>query len=353
MYLVLFVFSILTVLFSLIVQRNYKVSLVVSCGYLFIVSLIFGFRDGVGVDYYNYESYYLNSHDAFNHEYGYSLLNYVFFEFGFPFYSVTLIVSLLTNSLVLIGIWLSGLRGVYLHLGVLLYASNVMLFSLNGMRQALALAFVFAFSTFLVNGKAGRFIAGCFLGSLFHISAIGLIALFFLRNILKRYWLAFFLFLSVLSVFFAVWFFDFNRFLANAALYIPYYSKYFDLINNMSTSSVGAGVALRLIFSCALLLYFLTNRKDYKDNDNMVISIFIISLFFNVLAATNFMWARIGIYFSIFEVVAMPLIIRKVNNDLLRGCFFVVAVFYAVTFLVVSLFIIPESNQLVYKSVFN
>jgi transmembrane protein EpsG len=312
---------------------------------------VFGLRYGVGIDYFAYEDYFINQYDTFRMEYAYSLINYFLHNIGLPFYSVTLFISFFTNYLVLIGSWFFGLRGVYLSLSILIYMSNVMLIGLNGMRQVVAVAIVYLAFVFLVRNKRSKFILGCLSASLFHLSSLGMFFILFLRPYLSSRFSVIFLFLLLNLIFFYVLFFDLSDLLYNITIHIPYYSKYSTLVIDAKASGVGFGVLLRFIFSFVFIFCYIVISKSNSKVDRLFVSLYLLGLILNFISTTNFLWGRVGLYFYIFEIIAIPLMIRSFKSKDMRVILFLFAVGYSFTFIVASLFFNTEITNLSYKSV--
>lgn len=350
MYIFILMLSVISFL-PILSLKNNNLSLFVSFFYLLILTLIFGLRYDVGVDYMSYKRYFDYSYDSFNSEIGFSILNYFVAVIGQPFYIVTLVMALLTNSFVFLGVWLSGLRGLYFHLSILLYVANFMMLSLNGMRQALAASIVFAFIAFMSRLKYLKFLLVCFSASMFHLSAIGFYFVIFFRGLLVRKEFIYVLFLFVLASFFSIFIFDFNRVLLFVVEYIPFYSaSYAEIISDFSSSSVGLGVLLRFCFSLVLFSIVFYYIESFSDIERIFVSFFLIGLIFNFLSVTNFMWGRVGMYFYIFEVLAIPIIISKIKGFNLKGIGVLAVSAYAFIF-IVSLVLNTGENNLIYKSI--
>lgn len=352
MYIAFLLLTIVSVVPYFFIKNTSKVGFYIAFVYLFFLSLVFGLRYDVGIDYNNYEYYFDNFHDSFRSEFGYSLVNYVVYSLGLPFYVVTLFMSFLTNYLVFFGVRSVGLRGIYFHLAIMIYASNFMLLSLNGMRQALAASVIFFFISSFYNNSFYKFIKGCLIASMFHVSAIGFLLLFFVKDFFAKKVVVLTLFLIMLSTFSMVFFLDFSSLFMKIAAYIPYYDNYEEFLVSKLSSGVGFGVLLRFLFSTVLVFIFLIYSDRYNDFQRMIASLFVIGLIFNFLSVSNFMWGRIGLYFYIFEVLFIPYLIMGVKNRKYRAVLFLAAFVYVLIF-VVALNNASEESKLIYKSVFD
>ncbi|MGF2684934.1 EpsG family protein [Marinobacter sp. DUT-3] len=343
--------SLVFILLSVVFQKRNDISVCLAVVYLFILSLIFGLRYGVGIDYYAYENYFYDQHDTFRMEVGYSLVNYYLRELGFHFYSVTLLTCFATNYLALIGGWLYGLRGVYLNLSILLFVSSMMFMSLNGIRQAIAVMLVYAALPLLLKGKSASYLLSACFASLFHVSAVAMTGMVIVRRLLCSYLSVVVLSISFLIVLLFVIFYDLNNALYYLALHAPYYSKYAELIHSAKASGIGLGIILKIVVAFFIVFIFLFHNRKYKV-ECLLVSLFIIGLAFNVAATTNFLWGRPGMYFYIFEILVLPMVVKNIYDRTLRGLVFLLVSAYALSFIVANLFLNVDALQLRYQSVF-
>jgi len=246
---------------------------------------------------------------------------------------------------------LFGLRGVYLHLSVIIYSSGFMLFSLNVMRQSLAVAVIFVFVAFLLRGWVWRFLIGCVLAMQFHVSAIAMSFLVFVRKFLASYLVLFSIIFISLFSFLGSIFYDFSKLFAGLALYVTGYEKYYNYVNNLESGSLGFGAALRAAFYAVLSLYFFFYRRNYNKKTVFIVSIMMLGVSFSSLSAVNFMWNRVGAYFIVFESLGAPFIIKGVKDRDLRAMFFVGAWGMAMIFMLFSLVLAGEESSLHYKNI--
>jgi len=127
------------------------------------------------------------------------------------------------------------------------------------------------------------------------------------------------------------------------------FSKYYNhiYIFNENINILSFGVLLNVIF--IFILYYFTN----EDKNNLDVNYYLIGIIINVLAISSFMFDRIGIYFFIFGISAIPKMIQSIEKKELRFIFFNIALIVALVFFTQSLFLNPQELMLDYKSIFS
>lgn len=127
------------------------------------------------------------------------------------------------------------------------------------------------------------------------------------------------------------------------------FSKYYNhsYIFNENIKILSLGVLLNVIF----IFILLNIAKEAKNN--LDISYYLIGTIINVLAISSFMFDRIGLYFFIFGISAIPKLIQSIERKELRFLFFNLALLIALLFFVQSLFLNPQASMFEYKSIFS
>jgi hypothetical protein len=256
---------------------------------------------------------------------------------------------LITNVFIYLGLKKRNVKGLYLILAIFIYSSNMAIVFMNLMRQGVAVAIFFYASTFIKERNFKKYILFMLIGAGFHSSILFLIPMYFITKI-KFSKASYFIF--ILISYFLVYTRLAQLILNSIVSMIPMYSKYYNhtflLKEDFNLLSIGVLLNVALIY-ILVLFSNKTKEKEYLLEKNY----YMIGVLINILAISTSMFDRIGIYFFIFGIIAIPKIIESIKNKNLRLFFIVLATLISTSFFVQSLFINPESLSLIYKSIFS
>lgn len=322
----------------------------------FFISLLFGFRYGVGIDYFQYEfNFNTQTSSEIRSEFLYSYLNILFKYFFNDFYYLTLFYCFFINFTVYFFIRKIFNNSYFLIISSGLFFTNFMLFSLNGMRQALAISFILI-SFYIVKNFFSKVIF-FFLGVFFHFSLLLFPIFYYLNSYFcksKNIVLIYLLFLNI-SIYITFSsssrFLEYVRYIIN---YIPYYDKYNDSsILDVMDRSGGYGVYLKFLISLfvSIINYFKWYSIPY--NIRVIYCLYMIGVIFNILSISNFMLSRVGVIFYIFEVIAIPYSLLLITNKSFRSLMYVLILIYIFSLLYVQFYQVDLSSPLYYRSIFS
>ncbi len=265
--------------------------------YVVAIVLLFGTRFEVGQDWFSYIRVYErlveNPWSFDDLEIGYKFLNVLSYYAGWGILGVVFMATLLLMSFTMWGAWSAGLNPFYFFAAVAPY--HFVMSGMNLTTQSIALGIsVLAFSRLI----SGRLLSYCFLvvfASLFHSSAILLIALAFYK-IKKRY-----------IVFIA-------SFLASVAYFFSrtVYSQYFD------TTMDNAGIYLRVGFVFVASIFILINIGKVRSMGFgfyrlCMVSVFSVPVILLVAFLSTTMADRFSYYFILLS--AMLVMRLGINSD--------------------------------------
>lgn len=340
MYTYIFILMILTIVFSL--ARRCKKSAKYSAILLLLsISIAAGIRFNVGVDYMSYYEGFYTRFDKFGYELLYSLLQYYIKIWTNNFSFLTLIMSFLTSIFIHLGLKKRDITYKYYAIAILVYTSNIYFVFMNIMRTGLAAAILFYALCFL-NENRRKFLVLCLIASLFHYSALIAIPLMYFARKVKYSLLKFvgLVCISVLLVQSGLIVSAFKQVGALISEYARYTSmdKYFSL--NPNPFSIG--VFLNVIAFMLLLIV----SKDTKDED---VSLYMFGIIMNILSSATFLIDRVGIYFFIFSLAAIPKLISRTKNKELRVLSYMLVISVTLLMFVSNAFINAESLHLEYQ----
>lgn len=289
-----------------------------------LLSLVAGLRNiSVGIDTKTYDMIFKNvSHGKFDLIYGveesfkyicdfllkiWNNSNFLFFIFSF-----------ISNTLILFRIWKE--RSIILYRwSVLAYYIVFFAFSLNGVRQFVAVAIVFYSTLYIKEGYYIKYIVGILFASLFHFSAfIGVIYLLydvlFIKYFNNKRKIRYALFFTLIIV---------GAVIVTLNI-LDRYSRYF----GFSSSLVGVMLIAKIImFIISILFLSYTSKDDNLEiNDEGLMARYysIVSTrwyYFTGLVLTSLDYyfsymGRIGLYFYMFETIFLGNVFKSKNKNI-------------------------------------
>lgn len=349
MYLFLLILLLYMFFLALFLNKKYEILNQVLVIFLMtFLTLMIGFRYGVGIDYFSYEEWFHLWYENITYEWIYSLLVFFFKTTTGEFYYLTLFMALITNFFIYKGLTKRNIKNIYLVFAIMIFMSSSLFVFANIMRQGLVVAIFFYCSIFIKERKKWRYFFWILIGSGFHLSILFLLPFYYLHRInIKFKYYVFLLLMSYLLVYI--------EFTKNIFQYIggfsPYASKYSEAtaLFESEVSLLSIGVLLKVLISIVLLFFY------QKENDKFIIekNYYQLGVIFNILSISTFMYGRIGIYFQVFEILMIPILISKVQNKNLRIIIFGASLFLIILLIINGLILNPEEKNLDYKSIFN
>lgn len=218
--------------------------------------------------------------------------------------------------------------GHYYWLAVFFYLFNPenMLIQSSAMRQAVAISFfILATESVIKKNLIGYFVA-VGLASLFHTSALLLIPVYFIGvaniSIRKRSIPIF------LTAYISLFFFSEEIVSIMLSSLISEGGGQFEryvIYDGKGTVGSGVGLLFHGLYLILLLYFYEKQSNAGKFFFKMSIS----SIYLVPFSVEVLMLARIGYYFSVFSIISIPLIAVQIEKQLLRICFVVLHILYA------------------------
>jgi len=233
------------------------------------------------------------------------------------------VTALLTNALIVIVMYkYSRLFELSLFLYI---TSGCYIVSMNGIRQYLAAAILFAATKFLLDGNWKRYMAIVLFASIFHQSAFILIPLYFIVR--KRAWTGITFTLLGLGVVFV---FGFNQFSAAlfSAIQDTQYGEY------QSFQEGGANV-IRVLFYVAPLIVAYFGRDKLRviyPKIDIFVNLSILGAIFMIISTQNWIFARMAIYFSLYQIVLVSWIVKAFRERDQKLIYLTLLIVYVIFF---------------------
>lgn len=301
---------------------------------VFLLFVVIGLRAKGGVDYDSYvqifETLGTDWYTSEKLERGFYYLNYIVKYFGFDAYLLIALSFLISIFLILDVIRrYSEFPGLSI---LILFGSEVVFMLQNTLRQGLAIAFCFYATRFVFERKAILFFLIIIFGSTFHLSALVFLPVYFILalNLSLLRWL------SLLALWVSMLLYFNDSIVVNLVVKINEtlldgrYSKIIVMATSMDRTQ-GLRPFLNFFIGNLLLLMCFTNRFRLESE----VFIFLTVLGFSLSSLLGGFMAldRIGYYFSIYSVIAIPLLVKfwsRSSNKILTyaACFLVYGVLF-------------------------
>lgn len=268
---------------------------ILSVFFIFII-IVYGFRNEVGVDWFNYIRVYERlNYEPFsidNLELGYKFINVFSNYVGGNIYTVIFIATVLFGGFTLFSIKILNINPLYYFSIVAPF--HLVMSGVNYIRQSLSLSIMILSFSLLLKGKKKSFIFLTLLAGSFHKSA--LVFLFFI-NIDSR-----------------------KRFLITGAIFtipIILYLMLREYNQYVETQMESAGFLLRYLFLVSISMVLILNVKLIKSCDiylRRCCLLIILSLFF--LLAISLVSSTMADRFSYYFIILGVIVAMVINNKL-------------------------------------
>jgi len=283
-----------------------------------ILILFSGLRDSsVGTDTNSYVYSYLLSQQDFsslfvdtlsNIEIGYQFLETIAHQFSHQYFSLLLVIALLTIFFQFKGIYAlskSPVTSIFI-----LITLGFFTFSFNAARQAIALSIFIYSIQFIVNNKFRHFLLFIMFGYLFHKSIIVTLPLYFLFRLKFNVKLIIILLISTMV---SISYFDD---IMNIGLLISDKYSIYTILEASGGQMLTIAYAIFGIFFIFMKSFL--KEKDFKEYDIYLnlYSIGTIIYFIVQLAGAYIEITRLAIYFLSSAIFIWPIIFKRVSNDL-------------------------------------
>ncbi|MBW7456961.1 EpsG family protein [Paenibacillus sepulcri] len=310
----------------------------------FTLILVAGLRINIGDTFFYMHSY---RETDFRWDYvvqqkdiGFNLFQMVLKNFSADPQTLIFATALITNALIVVVLY----RYTRLfELGLYLYiTSGAFLVSMNGIRQYLAAAIVFAASKYLFEGSMYKYMMVVLAASFFHQSALIMVPLYFIVR--RKAWTGttFGMLLVAIAIVFG-----YNEFseLLFSALKDTQYGEY-------STFSEGGANVLRVLINAVPLVIAYLGREKLREtfaHADIVVNLSLLGFILMVISTQNWIFARMAIYFTLYQIILMTLVVKGFREKDQKLIYYAIVVLYLIFFFyesVITLGLDYQSNYL-------
>ncbi|WP_404452328.1 EpsG family protein [Virgibacillus necropolis] len=209
--------------------------------------------------------------------------------------------ALITNVIIIIVLYKYS-RMIELSLYVYI-TGGLFLVSMNGIRQVLAAAIVFAATKFLIEGNWIKYFLVILFASLFHLSALILLPIYFLVRF--KAWSKPTVALLILAVFFVIGFDKFSALLFTAIEDTQY--------GHYKNFAEGGANSLRVAVDLVPLMIAYLGRENlrriFPDSD-YIVNMALLGFVFMMISTQNWIFARFSIYFGLYQLILISWIVK-------------------------------------------
>lgn len=344
---IVFIFSFFARYFAVPVTTGYALikpnQLLVLMTSLSLV-LVAGLRNNIGDTYFYMHAYTVTN---FNWEYiqknkdmGFNIFQMVLQKYTDDPQVMVFSTALITNVLIVFILYKYS-RLIDLSLYVYI-TSGMYLTSMNGIRQYLAAAIIFAATKYILDGNWKKYILIVLLASTFHQSALVLIPIYFL--IRRKAWSSTTFILLFLAVLIVIGFNQFSE-VFFAAIGDTQYGHYKDFHEG------GANI-LRVAVDAAPLILAYLGRKRLRElfpKSDYIVNLSLLGTVFMLISTQNWIFARFSIYFGLYQLILISWVVKLFTKKDQKFIYYAIVVCYFVYFVyehVITLRIIYKSNFL-------
>ena len=303
------------------IRIDYNIFFLIIIGAVLI--FVSGFRWQVGTDYYLYSIHYTRYITDFweyilsLNEPGIAIIAKVSSWFYNDYATMFFLAALITIGL--------SIRTVVKNTKMLTLSILLYIFigawhgSFNGVRQYLAVAVIFAGHRFIIERKFLKYFGVVLLASLFHISALAMIILYFvpLKKLnLKKIGLM--VLVTIVAIYSYEYIFDFLESLKGTNL-----TEYDYMLREVNILRIAVQIAPLIVY------YTLTIKKKLEPEDLFYINMLFVNAAIAIATSDSAYLARFYIYTNIFATISIPRLINFKDKHLTFLLTFVIIILYA------------------------
>jgi len=306
----LFSFSCAALLMYYGTKRNHKLIVGIS---LLIPIIIGGLRYNVGTDYPTYVAVYDQLSQLSLAQY----LSLPSLDIEIGFYFLIKLSNLIMGNYIPLLLFSSFLTVFFFYLGLkryntkhtalvyFLFLTVVFPFSLNGIRQGIAISLCFLAFSFIIEHKPKKYILWIVVASLFHKSALFLLPFYFINKLIKNGSHNFVLMKSLLLASIIYFLLPYTYELLQTTSFFSRYSAY----QSITADGNNNIFYLKVVILIVILLFY--KRIISHDKKNIYFLIFIVlDVVLSTLGFGSPFVKRIALYFSLFS----PLLLASIPD---------------------------------------
>ncbi|KAB7708168.1 EpsG family protein [Bacillus aerolatus] len=294
-------------------------------GALLSLIIISGLRSNIGDTYFYKHLYETND---FTWEYitsqkdmGFGILQMILKKYSEDPQIMIFTTALITNVLI-ISVLFKYSRMFELSTYVYI-TGGLFLVSMNGIRQVLAAAIAFTATKYLINGNWIKYFLIVLLASMFHQSALILMPIYFLVR--YKAWSKATYILLFFSILIVIGFEQFSAILF-ATIEDTQYGQY-------SGFDEGGANTIRVAVAAVPLIIAYLGRERLREvfpSSDYIVNMALIGLVFMIISTQSWIFARVSIYFNLYQIILISWIIKLFSKKDQRFVYYTLLICYFV-----------------------
>lgn len=326
------------------VQPN-KILAAVAATSLILVS---GLRNNIGDTFFYMHGFEVNKYEwntiAQQKDMGFSILQMLLKQITEDPQILLITTALVTNMLIAIVMYkYSRLFELSMYVYI---TSGAFVVSMNGLRQFLAAAIVFAATKALFDGKWKIYMPVVLFAAVFHQSALVMLPLYFIVR--RKAWTGTTIGLLFIAIMIVMGFNQFSDLLFKA-IQGTQYAHY------QNFEEGGASVIRVIVYAIPLIIAFIGREKlrYLFPNSDILANLSVIGIVLMIISTQNWIFARMTIYFNLYQLILIGWIVKVFREKDQKFIYLAILVFYLLFFYfesVITLDIRYTSKYLVWPS---
>ncbi|WP_439021824.1 EpsG family protein [Bacillus thuringiensis] len=306
--------------------------------------LVSGLRNNIGDTYFYMHAYNVTEfnweHIQNNKDKGFYIFQMILKGYTDDPQAMVFITALITNVLIVLTLYkYSRLVEISLYVYI---TSGMYLVSMNGIRQYLAAAIIFAATKYIFDGNWKMYVLIVLIASTFHQSALVLIPLYFL--IRRRAWSGITFLLLFLAVLIVIGFNQFTEVLFKA-IEDTQYGQYKEFHEG------GANILRVAVDSVPLILAYIgrDRLREIFPKCDYIVNMALLGTVFMFISTQNWIFARFSIYFGLYQLILIAWVIKLFTKKDRKLIYYSILVCYFIYFVyehLITLGVVYRSNYL-------
>lgn len=285
--------------------------------------LVSGLRFNIGDTFFYRHAYEVGdlswSNLAGQKDVGFYILQILLKEISDDPQILILVTGLITNALIVMVLYrYSRMLEISLYVYI---TSGAFVVSMNGLRQYLTAAIVFAATPLIVKGDWKKYILVVLFASLFHQSVLVLIPIYFLVR--RKAWTRSTAILLLLAIGVVALFNQFSQLLFSS-LQDTQYGHY------QNFTEGGANIVRVLVYSIPLCIAYLGRERlrELFPQSDVFINMSLMGAILMIISTQNWIFARMAIYFDLYQLVLIGWMIKLFSKKDQKLIYLAILVFY-------------------------
>lgn len=312
---------------------------------LFFPVLISSVRYGLGTDFFNYQRHYLMWSDlSFVEVFRRSSepLAFILHPLAKMFFNDVWGYFLLSSLIIMVFITkaISYFKDrISMPFSLFIYFMIYWSFSLNGIRQMMAMAIVVFAFRYILERKPLKYVALIILAANFHTSAIICVFFYFLNGLSKTKRFIYHLLLTASPIIMAT--------ALQVALNLDMFSKYAERYN-INLDAGGLGFLIWIIPAIVPILYY---REKLESQYDFLVNIALLQIPFQYIGYYVSFGGRIAYYALITQIILIPLIINSIESKREKSVVMLYFIIWFLVYYLVQSFLWNYSETFPYQSI--